>query len=83
VLVAALSWNEFAKNFIAAIYPVSVDSKKKTAMANLMYALFVTAIVIFLVFTFNYTSEKINKPAEPKIITELQYAKKDSFNSYH
>lgn len=66
VLVAALSWNEFAKKFISFLYPVSEEHRGKTVVATLLYAVFVTITVMLVVFLFNFTSNGIDNYKQKK-----------------
>lgn len=61
ILVGALAWNETAKKFIECIVPIDAEkSKTKMFTVNLIYAIFVTLLLIVVVQTHNYISNKIN-----------------------
>lgn len=53
----ALAWNQSAKNIIDSIFPVKDE---KNTMAQLIYALLITLIIIIVIQIFNYMNDKLN-----------------------
>lgn len=65
--VVALSWNESAKTAIEYLFPIEIpDERKKAAILTLSYAIFVTLIIILIVYMFNKYENEIDSFILPK-----------------
>lgn len=60
VLVAALAWNDFAKKTIQYLFPIERENDGKAAvLAMLVYAVFVTLMIIIIITIYNRITVKL------------------------
>ena len=59
ILTTALAWNSFAEKFIDYLYPINKQEQGKSAVASLLYAVFVTLILVTIVLLWNLTADRI------------------------
>lgn len=61
-LIAALAWNDAAKSIIDYLFPLGTEGSKHGMMvATIIYALFVTMLIIVIIAIFNYTTVKVKQ----------------------
>jgi len=61
ILTTALAWNETAKKFIEYVLPIDESGKRKHKFQmTIIYALFVTMIIVLVIITYNYVNAKVN-----------------------
>lgn len=61
IIVVALAWNEAAKDVIKYLFPrASNNDGFANAIATLVYAIFVTLLVIIVISGYNFTITRIN-----------------------
>ena len=73
-LSVSLAWNEFFKNTIKKIYPLG--SNDKTIIANFMYALFVTVVVLLVYQFYIQVKQKIEEQQKIKTQEEEEKVRK-------
>jgi len=73
-LLVALAWNQAAKTTINSIYPMPEQQVK----AELIYALTITLIIIFLVYLHNYAYNTLN--SFHNFVDRVTYAKEGYHN---
>lgn len=61
VLIVALAWNEAAKKFIDYLFPLDKGDSLYTSMvATIVYAVFVSIMVVLIIAVYNYTNVKLS-----------------------
>lgn len=82
VLVAALAWNDAAKKTIDYLFPIERDSGgKSAAIAMVVYAIFVTLLIIVIITIYNYTTVRLASDSFTKRKMK-KIAKYDSVRDY-
>jgi len=66
ILLLALAWNETAKKFVNVLFPVKNNDSKSMFYNAIIYAVFITLILVCLVVFFNFIHAKTAKPATSK-----------------
>jgi len=66
-LTTALAWNTAAKESITSIYKTPESGG---ARAQIIYAVILTIGIIFIIFAYNYSSDKIKKVKGKNVDTE-------------
>lgn len=61
IIVVALAWNEAAKDTIKYLFPrESASGGFANALATLIYAIFVTIMIVIVISGYNFTITRLN-----------------------
>jgi hypothetical protein len=62
ILLLALAWNEAAKKFVNVLFPIKNNESKSMFHNAIIYAVFITLILVCLVAFFNFIHVKTVSP---------------------